>query len=101
MCRFTNTFDATVFVAAQNVIKQRRYSLTSKPQLVVSHFSEKVSVGPRVCCEVPGPISWYIKTHRVFLPHDFLGAKAGTSQFSKAASRHVVYIFQCVCVCVL
>ncbi|XP_057611557.1 LOW QUALITY PROTEIN: RNA-binding protein 43 [Chionomys nivalis] len=28
--------------AAQNVIRQRRYSLTSKPQLVVSHFSEKV-----------------------------------------------------------
>lgn len=28
--------------AAQNAIRQRRYSLTSKPQLVVSHFSEKV-----------------------------------------------------------
>lgn len=45
-----------------------------------------------------GPISWYIKTHRVLLPHGFLGTKAGTSQFSKAASRLVVYIFQCVCV---
>lgn len=98
MRRFTHTLDATVSVVAQNAIRQRRSPLTSKPQLVVSHFSEKVSAGPRVCCEVPGPISWYIKTHRVLLPHDFLGTKAGTSQFSKVASRHVVFISQCVCV---
>lgn len=45
-CHGINTVDANVSIVAQTIIRQKKHSLGSEPLLTVSHFSEKVSLGP-------------------------------------------------------